>query len=335
MLKPLASHAANRLRIMNYLGQGDNRETGQEILAGLRQPQKLIPSKYFYDAHGSWLFEQICSLPEYYLTRTELSILRRWALAFMAFFLSEAGDLVELGSGSDQKVNILLKAATGAALRNLRYVPVDISASALHGAALELLERFPDLHVLGIIADFTRHLDFLSDRRKLILFLGSTIGNFSRDERIAFLRRVATSMRPPDRLVVGLDMLKPAGIIEAAYNDSQGVTAEFNKNILYNLNRQFDGDFKVDDFEHLAFFRADKARVEMHLRARRSTSARMADLNLSVHCEPGETIRTEICQKFSREQANLDFQAAGLVARRWLTDPDGWFSLVIAEKSGL
>ena len=332
MYKTLASNLPERLRILDYLDKVHESEIGQEILAGLQQPHKCIPSKYFYDAHGSWLFQQICSLPEYYLTRTELALLKQRAPEIMAFFSQESGDLVELGSGSNQKVKILLEAA-GAALGNIRYVPVDISVEALYEASRELLELHEDLHVLGLIADFTRRLDFLPQGRKLITFLGSTIGNFDREERIAFLRRIASIMHPGDRFVVGLDMVKPVSIVEAAYNDSQGVTAAFNKNILRNLNRLLNADFKVDDFEHLATYREDLERVEMHLRARRPSSATIGDLDLAVDFLPGETIRTEICQKFSRNRTIRDFQAAGLQAVGWYSDPSDWFSLVILQKN--
>ena len=324
-----------RLEILNCLVEDSSEETGRDIVAGLRQPQKRLPSKYFYAAHGSWLFEQICGLPEYYLTRTELGILEYAAPEIMAFFAQTTGDLVELGSGSNRKIRILLDAADGFGLSRLRYVPVDISESALKEACAELLALFPDLHILGTIADFTRHLEVLPRTRKLLTFLGSTIGNFSREERLGFLKKVAASMNPEDRLLLGLDMLKPAAVIEAAYNDGQGVTAEFNKNMLRHLNRSFNADFNVADFEHLAVFVEEKERVEMHLRATRQTGARIADLGLSVACRPGETIRTEICQKFSRERANRDFQQAGLAVTRWFTDPEGWFSLVTLRKAGV
>ncbi|MEJ2071737.1 MAG: L-histidine N(alpha)-methyltransferase [Syntrophobacterales bacterium] len=323
-----------RLEILNCLEEDSSEDTGRDIVAGLSQPQKRLPSKYFYDAYGSWLFEQICGLPEYYLTRTEFGILEHMAPEIMAFFAQASGDLVELGSGSNRKIRILLDAANGFGLSRLRYVPVDISESALKEACAELLELFPELHIWGIIADFTRHLEVLPRRRKLLTFLGSTIGNFSSEERLGFLKKVAASMNPEDRLLLGLDMLKPADIIEAAYNDSQGVTAEFNKNMLRNLNRSFNADFNVADFEHQAVFVEEKERVEMHLRATRQTGARIADLDFNVACRPGETIRTEICQKFSREKANRDFKQAGLAATRWFTDPEGWFSLVVLKKAG-
>ncbi len=323
-----------RLEILNCLTEDTGRDTGRDIVDGLMQPQKCLPSKYFYDAHGSWLFEQICALPEYYLTRTELGILELAAPDIMAFFAEAAGDLVELGSGSNRKIRRLLDAANGFTLEKLRYVPVDISESALQEASGELLDLFPELHVFGIIADFTRHLEVLPRRRKLLTFLGSTLGNFSRAERLGFLRNVSAIMNPQDRLVLGLDMVKPVDIIEAAYNDRQGVTSEFNKNMLRHLNRSFNGDFKTGDFEHQAVFVKEKQRVEMHLRAKGQTAARLADLDLSIVCQPGETIRTEICQKFSRADASRDFRRAGLMATRWFTDPEGWFSLVMLKKAG-
>jgi L-histidine Nalpha-methyltransferase len=334
-LRQKISRPIERLEIRNCLTEDVGQENGQDIVAGLTQPQKRLPSKYFYDAHGSWLFEQICALPEYYLTRTELGILEQAAPEIMAFFAEEAGDLVELGSGSHRKIKTLLDAAGGFGLSRLRYVPVDISESALQDAIGELLELFPDLQIFGVVADFTRHLEVLPRRRKLLTFLGSTLGNFSSRERLRFLQNVAASMNPGDRLVLGLDMVKPAAIIEAAYNDSQGVTSEFNKNMLRHLNRSFNADFNIADFEHLAFFVEEKQRVEMHLRAKRQTAARIADLDLSVACGSGETIRTEICQKFSRAEAERDFQQAGLVTTRWFTDPRGWFSLVMLQKDGM
>jgi L-histidine N-alpha-methyltransferase len=330
--KQLSQHNG-RLQILNCLLADDLQETTGEIIAGLTKPQKRLPSKYFYDAHGSWLFERICELPEYYLTRTELAILRENAPEVMAFFAAGFGDLVELGSGSNRKIRILLDAVDGPGLCRMRYVPVDISDSALLEASQELLYEYDDLDILGIIADFTRHLEVLPQGRKLITFLGSTIGNFPGPERIAFLRGVARVMNPEDRFLLGLDMLKSPGLLEAAYNDSQGVTAAFNKNILHNLNRSFNGDFNVADFEHQAVFVAEKERVEMHLRATHETAARIADLDLRVRCRPGETIHTEVCKKFSRARAQQDFRSAGLVATRWFMDPQGWFSLVMLKKA--
>ena len=329
------SQPNGRLQILNYLFKENREETAGEIIAGLTRRQKRLPSKYFYDAYGSWLFERICDLPEYYLTRTELAILQEKSPEIMAFFNGSFGDLVELGSGSNRKIKILLDAADGPGLRRLRYVPVDISESALYEASQELTYEYDDLTVMGLIADFTRHLEVLPEGRKLITFLGSTIGNFTDAERITFLQGVARAMNPEDRFLLGLDMLKSPDFIEAAYNDGQGVTAAFNKNILANLNRSFNADFNMADFEHQAVFMEEKERVEMRLQATRETSARIADLNLQVSCRQGETIQTEICKKFSRAGAQRDFQKADLVATRWFTDPRGWFSLVMLKKAGV
>jgi L-histidine Nalpha-methyltransferase len=324
-----------RLEILDCLTGDTSQEIRQDIMEGLTQPQKRLPSKYFYDAHGSWLFEIICCLPEYYLTRTELTILEQTAPEIMAFFSEDSGDLVELGSGSNRKIKILLDAADGSDLSKIRYVPVDISESALYEAAKGLMELYPDLYILGIIADFTRHLEVLPRSRKLITFLGSTLGNFPKEERITFLRMVAEIMSPQDRFILGLDMIKSPEIIEAAYNDIQGVTSEFNKNILRHINRSLNADFNLADFEHLAVFVEEKERIEMHLRATCQTSTLIADLDLFVTCRIGETIQTEICKKFSRENAKKEFREAGLVATRWFTDPEGWFSVVMLRKTGV
>ncbi len=327
------SQPNNRLQILNYLLEDDHGENGSEIITGLTQPQKRLPSKYFYDAYGSWLFEKICELPEYYLTRTELALLRKKSPEIMAFFKGDGGDLVELGSGSNRKIKILLDAVDGDGLRRLRYVPVDISDSALEEASRELLYDYEELDILGIIADFTRHLEVMPTGRKLITFLGSTIGNFSDPERISFLRQVAAAMQPGDRFLLGLDMVKSQDLLEAAYNDSQGVTAAFNRNILRNINRSLNADFNLADFDHRAVFVEDKERVEMHLKATRPTVARIADLRLPVALRAGETIHTEICQKFSQDRARRDFQKAGLTALEWFPDPRGWFSLVLLQKA--
>ncbi len=327
------SQQKGHLQILNYLLAGDHEATSSEIIEGMTRPQKRLPSKYFYDAHGSWLFERICDLPEYYLTRTELAILRKYAPDIMAFFAGESGDLVELGSGSNRKIEILLSAVDGPGLRRIRYVPLDISDSALYEASLQLLYAYEDLDILGIIADFTRHLEVLPQGRKLITFMGSTIGNFTDAERLTFLQGVAQVMNPEDKFLMGLDMLKSPDVMIAAYNDRQGVTAAFNKNILANLNRSFNADFDMADFEHQAVFVSDKEQVEMYLRATRETRTRIADLNLSVSCQKGETIRTEICKKFSRAAAEGDFQKASLVATKWFQDPQNWFSLVMLRKA--
>ena len=316
------------LEIRNYLDVDHRAEITKDIRAGMTKPQKSIPCKYFYDTYGSRLFEQICLTPEYYPTRTELSILDGSATEIMQFFSSDGGDLIELGSGSNRKIRKLLDAVNSSNLGKIRYVSVDVNESAVIEASKELLGLYEGLEILGIIADFTRHMDVLPHGRKLIIFLGSSIGNFTDGEDITFLRSIMDIMSPDDRFLLGVDMLKPGEIIEAAYKDEQGITSEFNLNILTNINRELNADFNTEDFEHLAFFNGEKECIEIHLRARRAVTVYISDLALSVDFEEDDTIHTEICKKFSREGVTRKFNEAGLSVTRWFTDRKGWFSLV-------
>jgi L-histidine N-alpha-methyltransferase len=317
--------------IYNRLNAELESEVARDILHGMSKRQKSIPSKYFYDSYGSKLFEMICDTPEYYPTRSEISILHRSAHRIMSFFSKGTGDLIELGSGSTRKIRILIDGVSPTLLNRLRYIPVDISDSALEESVKELSITHEKLHAFGIAADFTNHLDMLPTGRKLIAFLGGTIGNFTEEESIRFLSNIAKVMSPGDRLLLGMDMLKPVEILEAAYNDRQGLTREFNLNILTNINRKLHADFRLEDFEHLAFFNKEEEQIEMHLRARRSTAAFIADLTLPVSIGEGETIRTEISRKFSRESAARILQKAGLSIYEWFTDPREWFSLLMAR----
>ena len=257
-----------------------------------------------------------------------MSILDRSAFEIMKFFSTRGGDLIELGCGSNHKIRKLLEAVDPSRLDRIRYVPVDISEPALFEASEELDLLYQDLKILGLIADFTRHLAALPDGRKMIVLFGSTIGNFREEESIAFIKDISDLMNPDDRFLLGLDMVKPVLILEAAYNDGQGVTREFNLNILNNVNRELRADFNLEDFEHLAFFNAEKDRVEMHLRARRKVTVTISDLSLSVDFKEGETIHTESCRKYSRKSSDRMFNQAGLSVTEWYTDPKEWFSLV-------
>jgi L-histidine N-alpha-methyltransferase len=316
---------------VNFLDGNHREEMVRDIRRGMMRIQKSIPSKYFYDGRGSLLFEQICMTPEYYPTKTELSILDRSGPEIIQFFSRKAGDLIELGSGSNQKIRKLLEVVRPLDIGRIRYVPVDISNSSLLESATELLQDYENLEILGVLADFTRHVGVLPRCRKLITFFGSTIGNLTEEEAILFLRSIRTIMNSDDRFLLGMDMLKPVEVLEAAYNDKRGVTRDFNRNILEHINRELQGDFNPEDFDHLAFFNAGRERVEMHLRARRTVKAHIADLGLSCDIGEGETIHTEICRKFSRESAGRLFQQAGLSIARWFTDSKGWFSLVELE----
>ena len=316
------------LKIVSHLNGDHREEMMKDIQRGMRKQQKCIPPKYFYDARGSELFEQICMTPEYYPTKTELSILDRSAAAIMQFFSPEGGDLIELGSGSNQKIRRLLDVVNPSEHGWIRYVPVDISQNSLLESATELLSYYPDLGILGVLADFTRHIGVLPRRRKLIAFFGSTIGNLTEEEAVLLLKRIRSIMNPSDRFLLGMDMLKPLDVIETAYNDRQGVTRDFNRNILDHLNRELNGNFNSHEFDHLAFFNPREECVEMHLCAKCAVTVRLGDLAMSVDIRKGETLHTEISRKFSRESANRMFRKAGLSVARWFTDPRGWFSLV-------
>jgi len=317
------------------MGTDFPQEMAGDVLSGMTGSVKSIPCKYLYDAYGSRLFDRICTLPEYYPTRTELEILERNAHQIMDFFSGREGSLVEIGSGSDLKIRSLLRGLSGQGARKVRYVPVDISETSLLRSAHRLLADFPWLSIHALAADFPRHIDCLPQGRKLIAFFGGTFGNFTHEQGVALLKGFAQVMGGQDRMLLGIDMLKPAGTIEAAYNDRSGVTAEFNRNILKHVNRRLRADFRPDDFEHLAFFNPDKEQVEMHLKARSRVRAHIAEVGLSVCLGPGETILTEISRKFSRARARACFDEAGLVPVRWFTDASAWFSLAeLAVRQG-
>jgi L-histidine N-alpha-methyltransferase len=321
------------LEVMNYLNGNHREQMINDIRRGMMGTQKSIPSKYFYDARGSQLFDQICMTPEYYPTKTELSILEQSAGEIMQFFSQEGGDLIELGSGSNRKIRKLLDAVHPFEHGRIRYIPIDISKNCLLESVQELLGDYKNLAILGVLADFTRHMGGLPRSRKLIVFLGSTIGNFQEEEAITLLRRVRANMNRDDRFLLGMDMIKSGEVLEAAYNDRQGVTCDFNRNILVHINRELNSDFDPEDFDHLAYFNVRRERVEMHLRARRTMTAYIADLGLSVDIKKGDTLRTEICKKFSLKSARRLFRKAGMSIARWFTDSKGWFSLVELQVS--
>lgn len=317
-----------RLEIRNYLDVDHREEMMRLVRQGLSAERKWLHCKYLYDQRGSELFDQICRTEEYYPTRTEMDILGRYAGEMMDFFNLRGGDLVEIGSGANTKIRFLLESLTPRARARLRYVPFDISETALVDSARELLEIYPELSVLGLVADYTRHLSTIPQGRKLLVFFGSSLGNFDEPTSLEFLRGVAAAMSRRDRFLLGLDMVKPVEIIEAAYNDAQGVTRRFTKNLLANLNRELNGDFDLDLFEHHAFFNPERECMEMHLVARRPVTCRLADLGMEVRFARGESIHAEISQKYSRERANGLFRRAGLAPARWFSDERGWFSLV-------
>jgi L-histidine N-alpha-methyltransferase len=320
------------IRIESFLSEADERCLANDVLDGLTRPFKELPPKHFYDARGSELFEQICELPEYYPTRTERWILKRHAAQIV--HETCAGELVELGSGSATKARILLDAmASAGTLR--RYVPLDVSEHAVREAAHELIEEYEDLKIHGVIGDFERHLDRVPETDgppRLVALLGGTIGNFPPGTRRKLLRAISGLLRDQDRLLLGTDLVKDPALIEAAYDDSAGVTAEFNRNVLCVINRELDADFWPDAFEHVAFFDRQHEWIDIRLRARRPCSVLIGELGLRVEFAAGEELRTEISAKFTRERIESDFAASGLVFDGWYTDPDQLFAVSIGRR---
>ncbi len=299
-----------------------------DVRAGLSGTPKTLPPKWLYDDAGSELFEQITRLDEYYPTRREREILMAHAGDIAG--ASRAATLVELGSGSSEKTRLLLDALADAGSLE-RYVPVDVSDGALIAAAEAITDDYPDLDVHGVVADFEAHLELLpADPRRLVVFLGGTIGNFEPGPRARFLAAVADTLRPGDAFLLGTDLVKDAGRLVRAYDDAAGVTAAFDRNVLYVVNRELGGDFDPAAFEHVALWDADEQWIEMRLRSLREQTVHVKALDLEVSFAEGEELRTEISAKFTRERVEREFAAAGLRHAAWWTDPAGDFALSLA-----
>jgi L-histidine Nalpha-methyltransferase len=300
----------------------------EDALRGLTASPKWLPPKWFYDERGSELFEQITRLPEYYPTRAERSILDARGGEIAA--TSRADTLVELGSGSAEKTRLLLDALRRAGTLR-RYVPVDVSESALRAAAAQILTEYPGLVVHGVVADFEQHLDRLprGDRR-MVAFLGGTIGNLVPHERARFLRQIRAELRPGETLLLGTDLVKSPDVLVPAYDDAAGVTAEFNKNVLHVINRELKADFDPDAFAHVARWDAQAEWIEMRLRALSEQRVRVELLGLDVTFERGEQMRTEVSAKFRREGIVAELDAAGFELADWWTDAAGRFGLSLS-----
>jgi L-histidine N-alpha-methyltransferase len=302
----------------------------RDVREGLGRParQREIPPKHLYDERGSELFDRITRLPEYYPTRSERAILNRQAPGLVE--LTGARELVELGSGTASKTRALLYAMAGAGALD-RYVPFDVDRSVVEGCAHELTDLYPGLPVHGVVGDFERHLGRVPDGdRRLIAFLGSTIGNLLPDARGRFLADVRRMMGPDDRFLLGTDLLKDVQMIEAAYNDSEGVTAAFNRNVLRVINRELDADFDLGAFEHVARFDRDCSWVELSLRARGEQQVRIPGAGLALTIADGEAIRTEVSTKFTLDVLARELGEAGMEMESFFTDPAGMFGLSLA-----
>jgi L-histidine N-alpha-methyltransferase len=308
---------------------GWREQLADDVRTGLVATPRQLPPKYFYDARGSELFEQITRLPEYYLTRAESEILESVTDPLIA--RARPGELVELGSGSSRKTRLLLE-AMHRHRSGRRYAPVDVSEDALAGAAAALTADYPWLEFEGSVGDFTADLRLLPRRggRRLLAFLGSTIGNLDLPERAALLRAVALALASGDRFLLGVDLVKDPAELEAAYDDAAGITAAFNRNMLHVLNAELGARIPVEAFEHVAVYNRELARVEMWLRAGRPLTLRFPTLELEVRFEAGEALRTEISCKFTRPVVERELAAAGLALESWHEDGGHRFACAVA-----
>ncbi len=303
-----------------------------EVRQGLTAPTKWLPCKYFYDPGGNALFGQISELPEYYLTRVETAILDRHAAAIIERCPSDLA-LVELGSGSSTKSRYLIESCL-ARQQDLTYYAVDISPAGLENGTRQLLDNYPHLRVVGVAAEFADGLGYLATHPsgpRLVAFLGSTIGNFTEEEIARFFTMLRHHLSPIDRLLLGVDLIKDPAVLEAAYDDAQGVTAQFNLNILERLNRELSANFDLTAFRHRAVWNHERSRIEMHLVSVRNQRVRVDDLDLDIEFRRNETIHTENCYKYSRSGMTTLLTRHGFQVVGHFSDPHDQFCLFLAS----
>lgn len=314
-----------------HLSEEDTADALQrDVRAGLSAIPKWLPPKWLYDARGSELFEEITALPEYYPFRLERELLRSVAPEIAA--AAGADTLVELGSGSSEKTRLLLDALRDrGGLR--RFVPLDVSEAALRSAMDALVAEYPGLTVHGVVGDFTRHLGLLpADGRRMVAFLGGTVGNLLPAERAHFLSTLHEALSPGESLLLGAGLVTDPDVLVPAYDDAAGVTAEFNRNVLHVLNRELGADFDVSAFSHVALWDPEREWIEMRLRAERDMTVQLPGVDMQVRFEPGEELHTETSGKFRRDGLVRELDAADFALARWWTDPDGRFSLSLATR---
>src|SRR5262245_19505428 len=337
----MASASMPRFRLVELTAGDPVAELATDVAAGLTAEPKRLSCRYFYDGEGSRLFAAICELPEYYLTRAETEILQRHAREIASLFQGDV-TVIELGSGNAVKTRLLLEAllpphptlcprgGEGRVRGRVRYVPIDICRPVLEESAADLLQRFPPLEIVAVAAEYhegLRHLRRESDRPRLILWLGSSVGNFTRAEAAAFLGRIRDTITPADRMLVGVDLRKDRAALEAAYDDAAGVTAAFNRNLLARINHELNGDFDLSAFRHRAIYNQDLGRIEMYLVSTRAQSVTIGRIGLTVRFAAGETIHTENSYKYTQPEINAVATAAGLQDQCFWQDAAGRFSL--------
>jgi L-histidine N-alpha-methyltransferase len=316
---------------VRFLGRGGAAPTlADDVRCGLGSRPRSLPPKYFYDERGSWLFEKICGTPEYYPTRVEDRLLARHSAEIID--LVEPRVIVELGSGSSRKTSHMIDACERASCHAV-YQPVDVCREMLEEAGRRLCAAHDWLQVDALVGDYCSGLEGLgaSAGPRLFMFLGGTVGNFDDAEAADFLGALRGIMGVHDRLLMGADRVKDAGVLNAAYNDAQGYTAAFNRNVLEVINRELGADFDSDNFQHLAWFNEPESRIEMHLRATAGQQVHIAELGMVAMFEPGETILTEISRKFTPEDLEGLLGAAGLEMERHFAPDNGYYSLVLAR----
>jgi L-histidine Nalpha-methyltransferase len=332
----------SRLRWMTLGGSDLSVDDGSEVIQSLGQTPKTLPCRYFYDDLGSALFEKICDLPEYYPTRTEQALLETYSAEISA--LTGPCELVELGSGSSRKTRLILDAYSRLD-DQLQYCPIDVSAGILKTTALDLLRQYPTLSLCGLAGTYEQALANLprtSLKNRMLIFLGSTLGNLNESECHNFLALIQQALQPGEFFLLGVDLQKPAYLLEAAYNDAQGVTAAFNLNILTHLNRRFHGNFDLTQFEHQAFYRTSPDRshsstsqtgqIEMHLRSLQPQVIALKALDFEVSLQSGETIRTEISRKFHLPTLTAVLETHAVMPLQIWTDPKDWFALLLCQR---
>jgi dimethylhistidine N-methyltransferase len=308
-----------------------------DVINGLSKYPKSIAAKYFYDDRGSELFEQICELPEYYPTRTETAILEAYAPEMAT--ITGSCELVELGSGSAIKTRILLDAYQKLKYP-LRYIPIDISAGILETSAFELLNDYPTLEVHGLVGTYELALQRLNKfginpmLKRMLVFLGSSLGNLNPQECDRFFEQITGALQAGDYFLLGIDLHKSKALLEPAYNDAQGVTAEFNLNMLRHLNYRFNGNFDLAKFKHQAIYNEYQRQIEMYLQSQVDQTVELRSLNLTIHLEAGEKILTEISRKFDLTQLEQDLKNKGLNPVKTWRDSHHWFGMILCQQIG-
>jgi dimethylhistidine N-methyltransferase len=304
---------------------------GKDVIKGLTEKPKSLPSKYFYDDPGSQLFERICELPEYYPTRTEAWILNQYADEIAE--ITNCCELIELGSGSSTKTQALLTAYQKIS-GNCRYLPIDVSGGILKTSVLQLQEKYPDIAIHGLLGTYEQalvHLETNYLQSRMLFFLGSSLGNFNPEQCDSFLNQISRTLQTGDFFLLGIDLQKPKDILEAAYNDSQGVTAAFNLNMLSHLNWRFQGNFDINLFKHQAIYNEVDNQIEMYLHCQKSHWVNLEVLDLKVFFEVGESILTELSRKFDLRTMETQLQTKGLKTVKTWTDEKGWFGLILCQ----